>query len=91
MSAANVNRAAILRDICIVTTANIAAYPNLTDAFALTHNVLSKLLGREMYLVTWPNGIAAMVDSEPGTAEWDALIVKTYLACLLNYVGPVGA
>jgi hypothetical protein len=90
MSAANIDRAAILRDVCIVTAANIASHPRLTSEFALAHNVLSKLAGREIYIVTWPNGIAAMVDAEPGTTGWDDLIVNTYDACLQSSVGPAG-
>jgi hypothetical protein len=90
MRAANFNRAEILRDARIVTTDNIASHPRLKSEFALAHNVLSKLAGREIYLVAWRNGIAAMVDAEPGTTGWDELLVKTYVACLQNYVGPVG-
>ena len=89
MHAANVNRAEILRDACIVTAANIASHSWLASEFVLAHNVLSKLVGREIYLVTWPNGIAAMADAEPGTTGWDDLLVNSYLACLQNYVGPV--
>jgi hypothetical protein len=90
MSAANIDRATILRDVRVVTTANIASHPNLASKFALAHNVLSKLAGREIYVVTWPNGVAAMVDADPGTAGWNDLLVTTYIACLQNHVGPVG-
>ena len=94
MRAINVNRADVLRDACIVTTENIAAHPRLASKFALAHNVFSKLAGREIYVVTWPNGVAAMVDAEPHTTGWDELLVKTYVACLQNclqnYVCPVG-
>ena len=89
MRAANISRADILRDACIVTAANIDSHSRLASEFALAHHVLSKLAGREIYVVTWPNGIAAMVDAEPGTSEWDDLLVKTYTACLQNHVGPV--
>ena len=90
MSAANIDRVEILRDFRIVTTENIATHPLLASAFALAHNVLSKLAGREIYVVTWPNGVSAMVDAEPHTTGWDELLVKAYVACLKNYVGPVG-
>jgi hypothetical protein len=90
MRAANVDRAEILRDVRIVTAANIDSHPRLANEFVLAHNVLSKLAGREIYLVTWPNGVAAMVDAEPGTTGWDDLLIQTYAACLQNHVGPVG-
>ena len=89
MRVANISRAEILRDVCIVTETNIESHSRLANEFALAHNVLSKLAGREIYLVTWPNGIAAMVDAEPGTRGWDDILIKTYTACLQNYVGPV--
>ena len=90
MSASNIDRTEILRDVCIVTPANVRSHPRLANEFALAHHIVSKLAGREVYLVTWPNGIVTMIDAEPGTAEWDDLLVKTYIACLQNYVGPVG-
>ena len=89
MRAANIDRAEVLRDVCIVTAENIDSHSRLADEFALAHNALSKLAGREIYLVTWPNGIAAMVDAEPGTKGWDDLLIQTYTACLQNHVGPV--
>jgi hypothetical protein len=88
MSAAKVNRAEILRDACIVTTASIASHPRLANEFALA-TMLSKLAGRALSLVTWPNGITAMVDAEPGTQGWDDLLFNTYLAGLQNRRGPV--
>jgi hypothetical protein len=90
MPAVNINRAEILRDVRIVTAANIDSHPRLANEFVLAHNVLSKLAGREIYLVTWPNGVAAMLDAEPRTTRWDDLLIQTYTACLQNYVGPVG-
>ena len=69
-------------------TTSITSYPRLANEFALA-TMLSKLAGRALSLVTWPNGIVAMVDAEPGTSGWDDLLVKTYSASLQNHCGPV--
>ena len=46
--------------------------------------------GKDLKLVVWPNGVAAMVDGDPANREaWNRLLVKSFRSATSGRSGPV--
>lgn len=82
------DRKRILRDAHVATAAEAVPGTCVADQLLMA-DILTKVFGRRVYVVTWPIGIVALVDSTPGTAQWDDLLFQTFKHGLMNERGSV--